>query len=157
MKPKNKNLLGQIMMGILLSCLLSWYLIENTSITEDTRFGSGYSIPTTDPDETNRLIHPAGFSIVIPPEWKTESEESSLSVSSGKRKERTSISVRNWPLEIDGDPDINYDSLQQLSRIDSLRHVSIVNTKVTKEGIAAFRKENPECRVIHFPRTPISN
>jgi hypothetical protein len=46
----------------LLSCCL-WPVVR------DSRGPSGDPIPEEPPDESNRIQHPAGFSVVVPPNW----------------------------------------------------------------------------------------
>jgi hypothetical protein len=56
---------------VLLSCCL-WPIVR------DSRGPAGDPIPRRPPDEANRLRHPAGFSMVVPPNWGSHVDGSLL-------------------------------------------------------------------------------
>lgn len=76
----------------LLSCCL-WPIVR------DSRGPSGDPIPKQQPNESNRIRHPAGFSIVVPPNWVSRVNGSIFMapVSSGRyaRRSKALINVAN--------------------------------------------------------------
>jgi hypothetical protein len=69
-KPR-RRWLRECLIALVVSCpfwLLLWWPI-GTSPNSGAPLGRG--IPAEPPDEANRVVHPQGFSIILPPNWES--------------------------------------------------------------------------------------
>ena len=69
-RPRRRWLL-ECLIGLIIPCplwLLLWWPIWTSP-----NYGKplGRDIPTEPPDEANRVVHPQGFSIILPPNWES--------------------------------------------------------------------------------------
>lgn len=57
---------AQSLIVVLILVALAWVVLP---VVRDARGPAGDPIPARPPDERNRVRHPLGFSIVVPPDW----------------------------------------------------------------------------------------
>ncbi|QDU80349.1 hypothetical protein Pla110_20760 [Polystyrenella longa] len=104
MTRRKKRILG-CSATVLLSGTILWIGLTGINRVNQSEIGTGEVVPTTLPDEANRVTHSDGFSMISPPGWEVSITESSdtvrmmdLRVSKNYSKQNSSIVIESRPV-----------------------------------------------------------
>jgi len=113
LKPPSKNKLIEYTLAVIISGFFLWFGLKAINIAKQGDVGTGKIIPVTSPDESNRIVHPEGFSMISPPGWEITTGESQmiLGVSRPSSHKYSSFTIYKSPIKHDSKSLDDYDEL----------------------------------------------
>ena len=95
----------------------------------------GKAIPTTPPDESNRVYHPNGMSIVLPPNWKIKSNLDSIDNSllsnapQGIGRSKSMIKIQSLDTNL-----LEKDATSRFAKTEFAGHAAIERIRLVRAG-----------------------